>query len=271
MKLFLLFIFCGFVSCGSLLPVNETHNMKKMLLQKVLDKSLVDDLSEADPAKVKEIIVLLEKLVSETETVRQTLQAAVASADEAFGIADTNLVNAIKTLSDANKAVVAADQAVVDATSDKGDAEIAHASAVASKNTADDNWADQSGALDDEEELIKKVIEMLETLLPEKKSIYVEGIRKASGSDECPSGYSKVIDQKECEEIAAGDCLSDQSHECDIWSNYVGKSNYFAADHGSANPYGCYYDTDNGILFNTNNAFSGNHNEVDDRPICNLD
>jgi len=97
--------------------------------------------------------------------------------------------------------------------------------------------------------------------------LYSIGIQKSKGSQECPWGYAKVQNEEECQEVAEGRCLSTSAAECGLWSKWL-NSNTFARNHGSGNQYGCYYDQNHGVLFNTNKAFSGKFNEADDRPIC---
>merc|ERR1712115_600831 len=97
--------------------------------------------------------------------------------------------------------------------------------------------------------------------------LYSLGIKKKRGSRECPRGYVQVQNEKECKEVAEGRCLSTNAAECEVWVKWL-NSNIFAKNHGTGNQYGCYYDKNDGVLFNTNKAFSGKFNEGDDRPIC---
>jgi len=99
---------------------------------------------------------------------------------------------------------------------------------------------------------------------------YVDGIKGASGSSDCPAHYVAVQNEVECRKIAQGLCLSDNPKECELWSKWVNTPKVFAKDHGNRNQPGCYYDEGHGVLFNKNTAFSGTHNEKTDRPICKI-
>jgi len=145
-------------------------------------KSLLEALSEADPAKVKEIIVLLEQLASTSLSEKGHLETAVSDAN-------TALAEAESSLSDANQDLVDAESSLSQAQADFAQAELDQSEAVVTKDekksavataeshrntaqtakvTADKALEDQGPGYDAEHAIIIQVIGMLRELIGEK-------------------------------------------------------------------------------------------------------
>jgi len=135
-------------------------------------KSFVEALSEVDPDKVRDIIVLLEQLASVSLSEKGALKTAVSNAEAVLESADESLHRATQAVVDEMNDVNNAEANLAQAKLSKKEAEAEAATAQydrniaqTAKDAADKVLEEQGPGYDDEHIIILKVIKMLKELI----------------------------------------------------------------------------------------------------------
>jgi len=206
MLFFLFFLVCESTFLGSLVPSNETLPSNNLMKQIMTDpKKFVAEVSKVDPSELANIISLLEGLLETSEGYEQDLINKVDDETAKALQSAEDLVDAQGAVEDAQGAVEDAQAVVEDAKAaleqreqEEQAASAAHNAQEQAKAVAVQEHADLEGGLNNEQEVIREVIAML------------QGLHPSSHSDlDCPAEWAS-IDQLYCN----GGCTWDSDHHC---------------------------------------------------------
>lgn len=154
LSFFLLFILYGTNSL-SLLPMENSNKTANLLSDLQSDpKKFVSEVSNLNPSDIKHIVSLLEALLEESENRETELDNDLSDKNTALADADTAVTEA--------KNVLAAEELeVTQAKADLEAKETAHSNRLTEKETSQQNHDDEVPSLNDEQEVLRNVIDLL--------------------------------------------------------------------------------------------------------------
>jgi hypothetical protein len=137
-------------------------------------KGFVAQMSDADPDTLRTILGLLNDLLTTSNDRETHLSGNLDTAESELDAANGAVIAAEGVLSGAEQDQTDANVAVAAATGDLADKRDAQGVAQTQKNDAQESYDDAIGSLDDEQEVLKKVIAILTELLGKQPEVFVK-------------------------------------------------------------------------------------------------